>query len=89
VLPETPEKRLRRGVSPLADAAEGTRWRVTSLFERDPGLLRFLHQTGIEPGGTVKVVRRNYDQTVAIETPMGAFTIGPAAAEKVHVKRVR
>ncbi|HTV16330.1 MAG TPA: metal-dependent transcriptional regulator [Acidobacteriaceae bacterium] len=87
VLPETPEKRLRRGVRPLADAAEGAQYRVTSLFERDPKLLRFLHQTGIEPGGTVKVVRRNYDQTVAIETPMGAFTIGPAAAEKVHVKK--
>jgi DtxR family transcriptional regulator, Mn-dependent transcriptional regulator len=87
VLPETPEKRLRRGVRPLSDAAEGTRWQVTSLYERDPKLLRFLHQTGIEPGGTVKVVRRNYDQTVAIETATGEFTIGPAAAEKVHVKR--
>jgi DtxR family transcriptional regulator, Mn-dependent transcriptional regulator len=88
VLPETPEKRLRRGVRPLTDAPEGTRWRVTSLFERDPKLLRFLHQTGIEPGGTVRVLRRNYDQTVAIETAMGQFTIGPAAAEKVHVKRL-
>jgi DtxR family transcriptional regulator, Mn-dependent transcriptional regulator len=87
VLPETPEKRLRRGVRSLAAAAEGARWRVTSLYERDPKLLRFLHQTGIEPGGTLKVLRRNYDQTVAIETAMGEFTIGPAAAEKVHVKR--
>jgi DtxR family transcriptional regulator, Mn-dependent transcriptional regulator len=87
VLPETPEKRLRRGVRPLAEVAEGARYTVTSLFERDPKLLRFLHQTGIEPGGTVNVVRRNYDQTVAIETAMGEFTIGPAAAEKVHVKR--
>ncbi|HTW48373.1 MAG TPA: metal-dependent transcriptional regulator [Acidobacteriaceae bacterium] len=87
VLPETPEKRLRRGVRPLADVAEGARYTVTSLFERDEKLLRFLHQTGIEPGGTVKVVRRNYDQTVAIETAMGTFTIGPAAAENVHVRR--
>jgi DtxR family transcriptional regulator, Mn-dependent transcriptional regulator len=87
VLPETPEKRLRRGVRPLADVAAGSAYRVTSLYERDPKLLRFLHQTGIEPGGTVNVVRRNYDQTVAIETAMGEFTIGPAAAEKVLVKR--
>ena len=50
-------------------------------------LLQFLHQTGIEPGGAVRVVKRNYDQTVAIETAMGQFTIGPAAAEKVQVKR--
>jgi DtxR family transcriptional regulator, Mn-dependent transcriptional regulator len=89
VLPETPEKRLRRGVRALSDVAAGALYTVTSLYERDEKLLRFLHQTGIEPGGAVKVVRRNYDQTVAIETAMGEFTIGPAAAEKVHVKKAR
>lgn len=88
VLPETPEKRLRRGVRPLAEAAEGSQYAVTSLFERDPKLLQFLHETGIEPGGQVRVLKRNYDQTVAIETPVGQFTIGPAAAERVQVKRV-
>ena len=88
VLPESPEKRQRRGVRPLADAAAGAQYQVTSLFERDPKLLRFLHQTGIEPGGQVRVLQRNYDQTVAIETAMGQFTIGPAAAEKVQVRRV-
>ncbi|HEY6447543.1 MAG TPA: metal-dependent transcriptional regulator [Acidobacteriaceae bacterium] len=87
VLPETPEKRMRRGVRALADVAEGAQYTVTSLYERDPKLLRFLHQTGIEPGGAVRVMKRNYDQTVAIETAMGLFTIGPAAAEKVQVKR--
>jgi hypothetical protein len=35
----------------------------------------------------VKVLKRNYDQTVGIETAMGEFTIGPAAADKVQVKR--
>lgn len=87
VLPETQEKRLRRGVRPLADAAAGGQYTVTSLYERDPKLLRFLHQTGIEPGGTVRVLRKNYDQTVAIATSLGEFTIGPAAAEKVQVRR--
>ncbi len=87
VLPESEEKRLKRGVRALADVTEGAQCTVTSLYERDPELLRFLHQTGIEPGGAVKVIRRNYDQTVAIETAAGQFTIGPAAAEKVLVKR--
>jgi DtxR family Mn-dependent transcriptional regulator len=87
VLPETPDKRVKRGVRALADVAEGAGYTVTSLFERDPKLLRFLHQTGIEPGGVVRVLKRNYDQTVAIETALGQFTIGPAAADKVQVKR--
>jgi DtxR family Mn-dependent transcriptional regulator len=88
VLPESPEKRQRRGVRPLADVAAGAQYQVTSLYERDPKLLRFLHQTGIEPGGQVRVLQRNYDQTVAIETSAGQFTIGPAAAEKVQVRRL-
>jgi DtxR family transcriptional regulator, Mn-dependent transcriptional regulator len=88
VLPESEEKRRRRGIRALADAAEGAQYTVTSLYERDPRLLRFLHQTGIEPGGPVRVVKRNYDQTVAIETAMGQFTIGPAAAEKVQVRKL-
>ena len=87
VLPENPQKRLKRGVRPLAEVSEGARYTVTSLYERDPQLLRFLHRTGIEPGGTVRVLARNYDQTVAIETEAGQFTIGPAAAEKVQVRR--
>jgi DtxR family Mn-dependent transcriptional regulator len=87
VLPESPEKRKRRGVRALADAPADAAYTVTSLFERDPGLLKFLHRTGIEPGGTVRVLERNYDQTLAIETSAGRFTIGPASAEKVQVRR--
>ena len=87
VLPESEEKRQKRGLRRLADVAAGAAYTVTSLYERDPKLLRFLHQTGIEPGGPVRVVERNYDQTLAIETPAGRFTIGPAAAERVRVRR--
>ena len=85
VLPEPEEQRVRRGVRALAEVPEGTRCTVTSLYERDEQLLRFLHQTGIEPGGAVRVVKRNYDDTLAIETEAGQFTIGAAAAEKVRV----
>lgn len=87
VLPESPEKQKKRGVRPLSDTAEGSRCTVASIYERDPGLLRFLHRTGIEPGGTVRVLQRNYDKTLAIETPAGQFTVGPAAADRVLVRR--
>ena len=87
VLPESDATRKKVGIRPLAEVAEGTDYTVTSLYERDEKLLRFLQQAGIEPGGAVRVVQRNYDQTVAIETTAGRFTIGPAAAEKVRVKR--
>ncbi len=87
VLPESDTTRKRHGIRPLAEVAAGTDYTVTSLYERDEKLLRFLQQAGIEPGGSVRVMQRNYDQTVGIETAAGQFTIGPAAAEKVRVKR--
>lgn len=87
VLPESDTTRKRHGIRPLAEVAAGTDYTVTSLYERDEKLLRFLQQAGIEPGGSVRVLQRNYDQTVGIETVAGQFTIGPAAAEKVRVKR--
>lgn len=87
VLPESDAARKRHGVRPLAEVAAGSDYTVTSLYERDEKLLRFLQQAGIEPGGSVRLLRRNYDQTVGIETAAGSFTIGPAAAEKVRVKK--
>ena len=89
VLPETPAQRGKQGVVLLSEAKELAEYTVCSLFERDPRLLRFLNETGIEPQGTVRIVKKNYDQTVAIETAKGSFTIGAPAAEKVWVKRKR
>ena len=86
VLPESPARRAKRGLRTLAESAEDAEYTVASLYERDPRLLRFLHETGIEPGGPIRVLKKNYDQTLAIETPSGAFTLGAPAAEKVWVR---
>jgi DtxR family Mn-dependent transcriptional regulator len=87
VLPETPGQRAKRGHLLLSDAAEGAEYSVVSFYERDPKLLVFLHELGFAPGGRVRVVKRNYDQTLSIETPAGAAVLGQMAAEKVWVKR--
>jgi DtxR family transcriptional regulator, Mn-dependent transcriptional regulator len=86
VLPESPARRTKRGLRTLAESAEGADYTVASLYERDPKLLRFLHENGIAPGGTVRVLKKNYDQTLAIETPSGSATLGAPAAEKIWVK---
>ncbi len=86
VLPESPARRMQRGLRTLADSAENSEYIVASLYERDPRLLLFLHETGIEPGGRVRVLKKNYDQTLAIETPGGRFTLGSPAAEKIWVR---
>ena len=63
---------------------------VTSLHERDPKLLLFLHRTGIGPSQKLKVLSQNYDQTVSIELPSGdkaqASILGRPAAEAVWLR---
>ncbi|HEX5236528.1 MAG TPA: metal-dependent transcriptional regulator [Silvibacterium sp.] len=86
VLPESPDRRARHGLRTLAESAENSDYIVASLYERDPKLLRFLHENGIAPGGAVRVLRKNYDQTLAIETSAGTTTLGAPAAEKIWVK---
>lgn len=87
VLPETPAQRIRRGLLLLSDAREATDYTVSSLYERDPGLLVFLHQAGIDPGGHLRVLTRNYDLTLSLETAAGPITLGPAASQRVWLKR--
>ena len=86
VLPVNPEERKRRGEIQLSEAAEGRRYTVISLQERDPRLLLFLHGAGIGPGKRLRVVRQNYDQTVLIELPTGESTLGRPAAEAVWLR---
>lgn len=86
VLPESPARRVKCGLRTLAEGAEDTDYTVASLYERDPRLLRFLHENGIAPGGTVRVLKKNYDQTLAIATPSGSVTLGAPAAERVWIK---
>jgi DtxR family Mn-dependent transcriptional regulator len=90
VLPESPAKRKLRGEVPLSEAVEGQSYTVTSLHERDPKLLLFLHKTGIGPGNKLKVISQNYDQTVSIELPGSDSArnsiLGRPAAEAVWLR---
>ena len=59
---------------------------MTSLQERDPQLLLFLHRMGIGPSRTLRVLSQNYDQTVSIELPTGKSILGRPAAEAVWLR---
>jgi DtxR family transcriptional regulator, Mn-dependent transcriptional regulator len=88
VLPESPAQRKSRGEIPLSEAAAGGDYTVTSLHERDPKLLLFLHGSGIGPGQTLHVTSQNYDQTVSISLPRGTSILGRPAAEAVWLRPV-
>ena len=86
VLPESPAERKQRGELPLSEAEAGRRYAVTSLHERDPKLLLFLHGAGIGPAQKLSVVSQNYDQTVSIELPGGSSILGRPAAEAIWLR---
>ncbi|WP_263367899.1 metal-dependent transcriptional regulator [Edaphobacter bradus] len=86
VLPETPAQIRKRGLLPLSEAVEAKDYVVASLYERDFRLLEFLHKIGIGPRVPVRVLERNYDDTIQVLTPNGPVTLGSPAAGRVWVK---
>ena len=86
VLPLTPAQMKRRGFQALSDAPAEKDLVVSSIYERDARLLEFLHKQGIGPQVPVRVLERNYDETVLVQTPGGPVTLGKAAAGRVWVR---
>ena len=87
VLPERAQDRRQRGETRLSEAEEGGRYTVSSLEERDPKLLLFLHRSGIGPGQKLRVISQNYDQTVRTALGSGDAILGRPAAEAVWLRR--
>jgi len=88
VVPERSEARRRRGLCLLSEAEPGRSYQVRSMYERDSALLRFLDERGIRPHANVRVLERNYDQTMTLLTDKDKVSVGGPAAEKVWVAPV-
>ena len=80
---EGPASRRRRGLVLLADADLDTTYTVSGIYERDRRLLEFLEHRGVRPGAKLRLLERNYDQTLTLSTPAGKISLGPAASERV------
>jgi DtxR family Mn-dependent transcriptional regulator len=80
---ESPASRQRRGLVLLADAELGSSYVVNGIYERDRQLLEFLEHRGVRPGARLRMLERNYDQTVTLATPAGTVSLGPAATRRV------
>src|SRR3984957_6632754 len=82
---ESPASRRRRGLVLLADAEPGSIYKVSGIYERDRQLLEFLEARGIRPGSKLRLLERNYDQTLTLSTRAANISLGRAAAERVGV----
>jgi DtxR family Mn-dependent transcriptional regulator len=86
---ESSASRRKRGLVLLADAELDTDYTVSGIYERDRGLLEFLEHRGIRPEARLKILERNYDQTVTLITAGRTLSLGPAASERVWLTRAR
>jgi DtxR family transcriptional regulator, iron-dependent repressor len=86
---ESSASRRRRGLVLLANADLETNYTVSGIYERDRGLLEFLEHRGIRPGARLRLLERNYDQTVTISNSAGTVSLGPAASERVWLSPSR
>jgi DtxR family transcriptional regulator, Mn-dependent transcriptional regulator len=75
--------RRKRGLVLLADADLDQTYTVSGIYERDRRLLEFLEHRGVRPGARLRLIERNYDQTLTLSTPAGTISLGPAASERV------
>ena len=82
---ESPASRRHRGLLLLADADPGAAYSVSGIYERDRLLLEFLEARAIRPGARLRLLQRNYDQTLTLSTTAGTLSLGRAAAERVWV----
>jgi DtxR family Mn-dependent transcriptional regulator len=87
VLPETPDQLKARGLMALAEAAEGTPYVISSLYERDSRLLEFFHKLGIAPEISIELLARNYDDTFHVRARGAEITLGLAAARRIWVRQ--
>src|SRR5271165_542133 len=83
---ESPASRRHRGLVLLSDAELESSYTVSGIYERDRQLLEFLEHRGVRPGAKVRLLERNYDQTLTLSTPAGTVSLGPAASKRVWLE---
>jgi len=82
---DRPQDRRGRGWKPLDEISERGVAQVTSVFERDRRLLEYLDGLGIRPGVKLKMVSRNYDETLTLKVGGKSVQLGRPAATKVWI----
>ena len=87
---DRPRDRRQRGWTPLDEVAPGESVRVESVFERDRQLLEYLDGLGIRPGVRLRMIARNYDDTLTLtvdhrDARSPAVQLGRAAAARMWV----
>ena len=84
--------RLRRkhGAVKLSETEVGHTYEILRVYEKDPAFLEFLEQRHLRPTARVRVLDREYDETMSLTVAghgSGRIHLGKPATERLWVRR--
>ncbi|HEV2299367.1 MAG TPA: metal-dependent transcriptional regulator [Candidatus Acidoferrales bacterium] len=85
------ELRRRYGAVPLSEAPAGQRYEILRVYEREPDFLNFVAGLKLLPGARVRVLKREYDETmtVLVAGSLHKIYLGKPATAKIWVRPAR
>ncbi|MFY9689237.1 MAG: metal-dependent transcriptional regulator [Candidatus Acidiferrales bacterium] len=83
--------RKKHGAAKLSDSEPAHSYEVLRVYEKDPAFLAFLEQRHLRPGARIRVLEREYDETMAITVAghgAARLHLGKPATERIWVRRL-
>jgi hypothetical protein len=83
--------RRRHGAVRLSDSEAGHSYEILRVYEKDPAFLEFLEQRHLRPSARIRVLEREYDETMAVTVAgygSARLHLGKPATERLWVRRI-
>jgi hypothetical protein len=83
--------RRKHGAVRLSQAEVGHSYEILRVYEKDPAFLEFLEQRNLCPSSRVRVLRREYDETMSLTVAgrgSARIHLGKPATERLWVRRI-
>jgi DtxR family Mn-dependent transcriptional regulator len=80
--------RRRDGAVQLSEIPASATVEILCVYERDPKFLLFLSGLKLKPGVRVRVMRREYDQTMLLAVNGRKLHLGAPATSRIWVRRL-
>ena len=72
----------------LSELQAGDEAEIICVYEKDGKFLEFLEELRLHPGSSVKVQRREYDETMTLRTAGRTIHLGKPATSRIWVRRL-
>ena len=81
----------KHGAVKLSESEVGHTYEILRVYEKDPAFLEFLDQRHLRPAARVRVLDREYDETMSLTVAghgSARIHLGKPATERLWVRRV-